>query len=130
MPAADKSVAIFELERKILRALCRESADSSAHADLGAESRATALSELLLHNWQDAEHRIVFEALVKLPRRDVAELRRQLPAQTTRMGFPDVKWETYFVGGTPDDAKSSEKHRRELESIIQQLREVSPEAAS
>ncbi|MFZ0583224.1 MAG: hypothetical protein WA690_13265 [Candidatus Acidiferrales bacterium] len=128
MPAADKSLAIFELERKTLRALCRERLDGPARADLDAQSRAAAVSELLLHNWQDAEHRIVFEALARLPGRDAAELRRQLPAQATRMGFPDVQWETYFASGT-DDAKSAESHG-ELELTIRQLREVSSEAAS
>jgi hypothetical protein len=130
MPAADKSRAIFELERTILRALCREGLDRSARADLDAQSRASALSELLLHSWQDAEHRVVFEALDRLPGRDAAELRRQLPAQATRMGFPDVEWESYFAGGTPDDVKSAEEHRLELQLIIRQLREMSSEAAS
>lgn len=130
MPAADKSLVITELERRFLRALCREGADSCAHAGLDDQSRAGAVSGLLSHNWQDAEHRIVFEALARLPGRDAAELRRQLPAQATRMGFPDIQWETYFAGGTPDDATSAEERRRELESIIRQLREASSEAAS
>jgi hypothetical protein len=130
MPAADKSLAISELERKILRALCRQGADSSARADLDAQSRTNAISSLLSYSWQDAEHRIIFEALARLPGPDAAELRRQLPAQATRMGFPEVQWETYFAGGTPDDAKSAEEHRRELEMIIRQLREMSSEAAS
>jgi hypothetical protein len=46
------------------------------------------------------------------------------------MGFPDVQWETYFVEETPDDAKSNDEHRRELEMMISQLRKVSSEAAS
>ncbi len=46
------------------------------------------------------------------------------------MGFPEVQWETYFAGGTPDDATSADEHRRELEKTIRQLREISSEAAS
>ena len=130
MPAADKSLAIFELERKILRAICHEQVDSLARGDLDAQGRAADVSELLSHKWQDAEHRVVFEALARLPGRDGAELRRQLPAQATRMGFPDVQWETYFASETWDVAKSDDAHRRELEMMIRQLREVSSEAAS
>lgn len=130
MPAADKSLTIIELERKILRALCRERIDSSARADLDGQSRASAVSRLLSYKWQDPEHRIVFQALARLPGRDAAELRRQLPAQATRMGFPDVQWETYFAGETPGDPKSDDEHRRELEMMIQLLREVSSEPAS
>jgi hypothetical protein len=42
---------------------------------------------------------VVFEALGRL--RDASaltpsELREQLPAQATRMGFPDVSWDNYF----------------------------------
>ncbi|MFZ0883394.1 MAG: hypothetical protein WAN14_08350 [Candidatus Acidiferrales bacterium] len=130
MPAADKSLAIFELERKILRALCREHANSSAPADLDAQSRASAVAELSSHKWQDAEHRIVFEALARLPGRDAAQVRGQLPAQATRMGFPDVQWEAYFASETPDAARSAGEFRRELEMMIRQLREVSSETAS
>ena len=130
MPAADKSLAIVQLERKVLRALCREQVGDSAHDGLDAQSRTGAISSLLSHNWQDAEHRVVFDALARLPGRDAAELRRQLPAQATRMGFPEVQWETYFAGGTPDDVASADEHRRELEMTIRQLREISSEAAS
>jgi hypothetical protein len=59
-------------------------------------TRATILAQLRAHRWQDPEHRIVFEALILLPGRDAAELRQQLPAQATRMGFPDVNWDHYF----------------------------------
>jgi hypothetical protein len=124
MPAADKSPAIIELERNILHALCRES------AELDTQSRASAVSELLSHNWQDPEHRVVFDALTRLPGRDAAELQRQLPAQATRMGFPDVPWETYFAGGRPDHTKRANEHRTDLETLIAQLRTASAETCS
>jgi hypothetical protein len=130
MAAADKSPAIIELERKILRALCREGADTSAGAELDTQSRASAVSELLSHNWQHPEHRVVFDALTRLPGRDTAELQRQLPAQATRMGFPDVPWERYFAGGRADHTKRANKHRTDLETLIAQLRAASAETCS
>ena len=62
------------------------------------------LAQLRPHRWQDSEHRVVFEALTALPDRDATELREQLPAQATRMGFPDVNWENYFASAAADSA--------------------------
>jgi hypothetical protein len=55
------------------------------------------MRDLSSHVWQDAEHRVVFEAIQRLSSSDPQLLREQLPAQTTRMGFPDVNWENYFI---------------------------------
>jgi hypothetical protein len=55
------------------------------------------MRELSGHIWQDAEHGVVFEAIQRLCSSDPQLLREQLPAQTTRMGFPDVSWENYFA---------------------------------
>ncbi len=129
MPAPDKSFSIFALERSILRTLCRDGVDSSAQAGLDAHSRATAVSNLFSHSWQDAEHRIVFEALARLPGRDGAELQRQLPAQATRMGFPDVCWEAYFASITPQGTPSSDDRRIDLETLIAKLRSASADGA-
>jgi hypothetical protein len=130
MPGSDKSLSIFALERTILRALCRRGVHSSARADLHAESQASAVSALQSHNWQDPEHRIVFEALARLPGRDVAELQSQLPAQATRMGFPDVSWETYFAARAPRDAQPEAARRADLETLITQLLAAAAESSS
>jgi hypothetical protein len=96
-PAPD----LLNLESKILRALCTTSPapDSpSTRPNLHhASIRAAILATLHAHRWQNPEHRVVFEALILLPGRHSAELREQLPAQATRMGFPDVNWEEYFT---------------------------------
>jgi len=55
------------------------------------------MRELSNHVWQDAEHRVVFEAIQRLSSSDPKLLREQLPAQATRMGFPDVSWDNYFA---------------------------------
>src|SRR5580704_2267443 len=89
MPKRSAAQRVFELERETLCALCIR---GSVHA-----RETTVMRELSNHVWQDAEHRIVFEAIQRLSSSDPRLLREQLPAQTTRMGFPDVNWENYFM---------------------------------
>jgi hypothetical protein len=94
---------VLDLESKILRALCSNPSpriDNPAAA-FTAE-RADILAKLRTHPWQDPEHRVVFEALTLLPGRQANELREQLPAQATRMGFPDVNWDAYFAADADD----------------------------
>jgi hypothetical protein len=97
MPTSDNASKIVQLELEVLRRI------------LGSRKRVTAspLSEgrvprktialLRGYDWHDSEHRIVFEAFERLQGRNNSELREQLPAQATRMGFPDVNWENYFA---------------------------------
>lgn len=89
MPQQSPAKRVLELERETLCALCIR---ASANA-----RRETVMRELSNHVWQDAEHRVVFEAIQRLSSSDPQLLREQLPAQTTRMGFPDVNWENYFM---------------------------------
>lgn len=130
MSAADNTLATFELERKILRVLCGARDDASPRSGRNPESRARAVSGLLSYRWHDAEHRIVFEALASLPDSDAAELRRRLPAQAARMGFPDVCWETYFAGGTPGNVQTADTRRTELAALIAQLLAAATESSS
>ena len=81
------------VECQILCALC-----TSPHlvAEIGR-----LLAELSTHDWRDPEHRVVYEALLRIRVRDAATLRSELAATATRMGFPDVGWGEYFEpGGT------------------------------
>jgi hypothetical protein len=41
---------------------------------------------------------VVYEALRAIRSRDPSTRRDQLPAQVTRMGFPDLDWSLYFGG--------------------------------
>ncbi len=75
-------------------------------------TRQRILTTLRAHQWRDPEHRVVFEALESLPGRYVKELHEQLPAQATRMGFPDVNWDDYFAPGAADSP---------IESLIAEL---------
>jgi hypothetical protein len=88
---------MLDLESRILRRLCSEQSAFAAPGTHPGSGRATILAQLRAHRWQDPEHRVVFEALTALPGRQSTELREQLPAQATRMGFPDVNWDHYFV---------------------------------
>ncbi len=89
MPKRSAAQRVFELERETLCALCIR---GTAHA-----RETTILRELSNHVWQDAEHRVVFEAIQRLRSSDPKLLQEQLPAQATRMGFPDVSWDNYFA---------------------------------
>lgn len=81
--------AISDLERAILIALCSDA--------IAADVRGKILAKLTSHQWREAEHRIVYEALQRAGARDGAGIQERLPAQATRMGFPDVNWELYFA---------------------------------
>jgi hypothetical protein len=107
---------MLDLESRILRALCSKQSAFAAPGKHHVSGRATILAQLRAHRWQNPEHRVVFEALTMLPGRESSELREQLPAQATRMGFPDVNWDHYFV--TSDD-------HAPLESLVAELLAIS-----
>ena len=95
----------LDLESRILRALCNNlSPSTDSPATAFTAKRAAILANLRCHRWQDPEHRVVFEALTLLPGRQATALREQLPAQATRMGFPDVNWQKYFTATADDSA--------------------------
>ncbi len=48
------------------------------------------------YTWRDVEHGLVYAAIQRLGPQDPKTLREQLPAQATRMGFPDIDWQAYF----------------------------------
>jgi hypothetical protein len=78
------------MERELLRTLCAPA--------LAAPARQHILSGLAGYVWHDEENRIVFEALCRLRGHQLENVRGALPAAATRMGFPDVNWDAYFLG--------------------------------
>lgn len=85
----------IELERKILCALCA--------AANGATSTFDAKTLLNKYVWRDSDNRVVFESLIGLSSKlTPAQLREHLPAQATRLGFPDVAWENYLASENGD----------------------------
>jgi hypothetical protein len=89
MDRANKREVVIALERRILRLLCS--------GELREPGSAGLLSDLASHTWRQAEHQIVWEALLRVPEGSVV-LRQVLPTEAARMGFPDVEWSDYFSG--------------------------------
>lgn len=88
MAHAGSPHSLAELERRILRQLCSSS--------IAAEEWNRVTDRLTTRDWSDPEHRVVFEALRAIRSSDPRARREQLPAQATRMGFPDVDWRSYL----------------------------------
>jgi hypothetical protein len=101
---------VLALEREILRSLCN-SLDPALPRD-------AILRSLSHHKWLDPDHRVVYEALRRIPLSSPAAIRDQLPAAATRMGFPDVDWQPYF-----ESAKS--QTAVEIEALIRALASAS-----
>jgi hypothetical protein len=90
MPENHPSENVATLERQVLRGLC---------AGIGAPNDWDQLaSRLSGHRWQDPDHQVVYEALRAIKSCEPKTRREELPAQVTRMGFPDVDCSTYFEG--------------------------------
>lgn len=82
-----RSQAISDIELALLQALCNTG--SPAHLD-------RALRELESHRWSNPEYRVVYQALASARGKSPRSWRDELPAQATRMGFPDVEWKIYL----------------------------------
>jgi hypothetical protein len=101
---------ILALELRILTALCR-GADPPAQWE-----RLTG--QLNNYRWLDSDHKVVYDALRAIKSRDPKTRRDELPAQATRMGFPDVDWKPYFE---PDQKVASD-----LQDLIRRLKAPRP----
>jgi hypothetical protein len=94
-PLDSNRASAFECEREILQAILAPNASINSLPQI----------KEALHNypWVNTDHRTIFEALSRLPANiPSSEVRTQLAAQTTRMGFPDVNWDLYFVAAKPE----------------------------
>jgi hypothetical protein len=97
---------IFEAEQLLLKFLCAHPAAATAQE---------IKSQLSSYKWRNPDHSVVFEALNRLnSARTATQLREQLPAQLTRLGFPDVNYEIYFEGKIPEE--------RQIPALIETLR--------
>jgi len=96
-PDSNSSVHdILDLEQLILTCLC-------VSPNLRIR-RDEILADLARHNWRAPEHRVVYEALRRMPGCNSSALRAELPSAATRMGFPDVDWNAYFAGAKNPEA--------------------------
>lgn len=105
MPGSQASPesAPLAIELELLRKLCRDGVKSVSPGGIRA---------LAGRSWVASDHQVVFDALSHLANIPPAALRHQLPAEATRMGFPDVAWEKYF-----EPAKECEFSRTTAELI-------------
>ena len=106
----ESSADPLDLERRVLRHLCRARPTRAARTRI-----ARALRE---YTWRDVEHGIVYAAIARLGSRDPKTLREQLPAQATRMGFPDIDWRIYF---DPAQARTTAADFAEIAALIGKL---------
>lgn len=113
-PTDGDARAIVSIERQILRALCSD----NARAETGHFVR-----ELSSYSWRDPEHATVFQAIRSLAARGRTSWRDELPAEVTRMGFPDVEWPRYLAA-----AKAQEFSMRELIACLLSFGEQPPKS--
>jgi hypothetical protein len=98
---------ISEVERRLLRVLILREIAPSEWNEIEVK--------LTDYVWRGADHAVVYEAIVRARKRDPKRWREELPAQTTRMGFPDVGWNALYEP-TPPITGEAQLHRliREL----------------
>ena len=106
--------AIAALELAVLRALCASPAPQEKWAALAAQLSA--------HRWREPDHKVVYDALRQARARDAKTWRDQLPAQTTRMGFPDLDWSIYLE---PKEISTGRNSEANTEELIRDLKESS-----
>ncbi len=111
----ESSADPFDLERRVLRHICQARLTRAAWAKI-----ARALRE---YTWRDVEHGLVYAAIERLGSRDPQTLREQLPAQATRMGFPDIDWQGYFRAAEKPLARpSADQLVRQINRMIRPSR--------
>lgn len=72
--------------------------------------------ELSNHNWSNEEHRVVFLCLRKSIGFIGKGLRREMAAEATRRGHPDVDWDLYFQ--RPDKSIDPRRLLLDLQSAM------------
>lgn len=107
---------LIAAERVVLRCLCRDQQFARVSPD--------QLNRLRSYVWQDPEHRIVFDAIERSTKAKGFSLREYLPAQATRMGFPDIHWHAYFEDNAKEEmspqAEPSQALNEFIDALIQQ----------
>jgi hypothetical protein len=111
--AGESPIDPARAERELLRTIC--------HASLTRATWTRIAGALRGYSWQDAEHAIIYAAIKRLGTRDPAMLREQLPAQATRMGFPDIDWHAYF---SPDQARLRTPTASEITRLIERMQKA------
>ena len=88
MSSDDSPIIATQIERDILRELCAGQIESRQWHSI--------VNRLFAYEWKDPEHKVVFDAWRAIKSDDALTRRQELPAQVTRMGFPDLDWGKYL----------------------------------
>lgn len=105
---------ILRIELEILRAICSGSAIRKEDREESRSLLLELLRKLQDYRWHGDEHRVVYGALVAVKHSSGETVAEQLPAQATRMGFPDVDWNLYL--------RSTGAHFTGIEDLIRALK--------
>lgn len=84
-----------DAELSILRSLLSRARDMP-EANATSGDLKTHLDVLSDHVWSDEEHRVVYECLRTAQRLHVSPLRQEMASLATRLGHPDVDWDSYL----------------------------------
>ena len=87
MPRDANNSRTIEMERALLAALCQ-----SNPADA---NRAELLKSLRSYQWKSGDCRAIYQAIAIRPN-ELNDIRRDLAARLTRIGFPDVDFDFCF----------------------------------
>jgi hypothetical protein len=87
----------MEAERKLLAALCQNVLDG--------RTRAEVMRYLNNHHFVYPDHEVIYRALAAIRIGEPAEIRTALAQAVTRLGFPDVDFDSLFdtPPPTPED---------------------------
>jgi hypothetical protein len=104
-PAKTSRDEQIEAERKLLTALCQSTLD--------AHMRATILRRLQEHIFVEPDYDVIYRALAAMPEVGSADIRETLARAVTRLGFPDVDFDSLFNAALPSPA--------EVEGLLESL---------
>jgi hypothetical protein len=85
---SSQTPSVIAAERGLLRRLCQSGGVRAVRSD--------GQRTLRRYRWVGRDHQTIFDALVRLATVPAGSLRERLPAEATRMGFPDIQWDAYF----------------------------------
>ena len=87
MSGDDERQATFKTERSLLAVICQSGRDDAIRREL--------FQHLERYDWQSSDCRAIYEAIVGWPF-DPCDLRHDLPARLTIIGFPDIDCDFCF----------------------------------
>lgn len=78
----------IETERQILRLLMTRQIEALEWVEIGRKLRG--------YTWREADHAVIYEAILRIRNRGANNSHEALAIETTRMGFPDLDWNAFF----------------------------------